>query len=198
MNPKIALAAASLALAVVAAPADAAASNYPPDYPMCTATDSTHAGPFELIKTTTNPWGHHARLTIAYRGYLRDHFPDDQINFYVSLNGNDVFVDASAGTHGDAYALFTAGPRNCMMCIDYQATPGSACAEHIAAGGSSGSWLCQYETPVEEELFYWAFNSYNQQNAWDIQVAAEANGWWDSDYGYNYHARFEPRTSCSY
>lgn len=200
MNLKslVAVAAATFATVAVAtlAPADASASNYPPDYPVCSSSDTLHTGPFELIRNTTNPWGHHAKLTIAYRGYLRSFFPDDQINFYVKLNGNDAFVDASAGSNDDAYVLFTAGPRDCAMCIDYQAPPGSACAQYIAGGGSSGSWLCNAETPTEQNLFYWAFNNNGQQNAWDIEVAAEANGWWDSNYGYNYRARFEPRTTC--
>lgn len=195
MNLKIALAAASLTLAATAASSDASASWYPPDYVSCGVTDNVTTGPFELIKQTTN-YGDHAKLTIAYRGYLRDYYPDDEINFYVKLNGNDALIGASSGSHDDAYVLLISGPRDCYMCIDYQAAPGSECAEYIAGGGQSATWLCHYETPVEEDLFYWAFDEYNHQNAWDIELAAEANGWWDSNYGANYYARFEPRNAC--
>jgi len=41
-------------------------------------------------------------------------------------------------------------------------------------------------------VFYWAFNEQYRQNAWDIHVAAESHGQWDSNWGNNYYGRFEP------
>lgn len=197
MNVKI-LAALSLAAAVVTGASEGRASNYPPDYPICSSSDSVTTGPFELIRQTTNPYAaHHANLTAAYRGYLRAWFPDDQIHIYINLNGNDAVLNASQGANNDAYVFLNAGINSCYMCIGYQSTPGSECQQYIANGGTDGSWLCKQPTATEDHVFFWAYNSSGTQNAWDIQVAAEAGGYWDSNYGQNFRARFEPRTTCN-
>jgi hypothetical protein len=199
MNVKI-LAALSLAAVavVVTSASEGRASNYPPDYPMCSSADSVTNGPFEIIRHTTNPYAsHHANLTVAYRGYLRALFPDDQIHIYVNLNGNDASLPAKSGSNNDAYVFLNAGINSCYMCIGYQSAPGSECQLYIANGGSDGSWLCKQPTATESNLFLWAYGPSGTQNAWDIQVAAEAGGYWDSNYGQNYYARFEPRTTCN-
>lgn len=192
------------ALAVTAcsvfASTDSDASFYPPSYPMCSATDTVTTGPFELIKHTANPYSNHnSQLTVAYRGYLRNYYPDNEINFYVRLNGSDVFVPANAGTNNDAYAYFNAGPRDCAICspppYDYQNS--SICTSYsFPAGGSGPVWVCNWPNATESELFYWAFNEAGYQNAWDIEVAAESHGYWDSNWGNNFYGRFEPRMSC--
>ncbi len=188
--------AAAAALCALSAAQDSGASFYPPDYPMCSARDTITTGPFELIKDTKNPYSNkNAQLTVAYRGYLRDSYPDSEINFYIRLDGSDVFVPASAGTYGDAYATFNAGPRACLVCPSYYG-PSTTCDNYLANGGSPGNWACEGPTETEQDLFFWAFNQYGQQNAWDIEVAAESHGQWDSNWGWNYHARFEPRTGC--
>lgn len=61
---------------------------------------------------------------------------------------------------------------------------------------SSGQWVCQWPTSTEEHMFFWAFDGYGHQNAWDIYVAAEAGGEWDSNWGANFYGRFEPVNSC--
>ncbi|MEX1362454.1 MAG: hypothetical protein AB1Z98_04965 [Nannocystaceae bacterium] len=184
---------ASLALPV----GEAEASNYPPDYPICTSEDVVQTGPFELIKYTYNPFASYATFTVAYRGYLRGSYADDQINIWISLNGNDAFVPASAGSHDDAYVYFDSGPRSCGWCIPggYGGSP-AICDGVVIPEGSSGQWICEQPTSTEDHLFYWGFDEYGNQNGWDIQVAAEAGGQWDSNWGNNYAASFEPRNSC--
>ena len=190
----LAVAAAAVATTLFAA-ADSGASFYPPDYPMCSARDTAWTGPFELNKDTRNPYSNHnAQLIISYRGYLRSYYPDNEINFYIRLNGNDIFVPASAGTNGDAYVYLNAGPRSCLICPSYYG-PSTICDEYLANGGSPGNWACAWPNETEEEIFFWAFNQ-STQNAWDIEVAAESHGQWDSNWGWNYHTRFEPRTTC--
>lgn len=189
-------AAFAVAACTVLATSDSEASFYPPSYPMCSAQDTVYTGPFELIKHTTNPYSNtNSQLTVAYRGYLRDYYPDHEINFYVRLNGSDVFVAASSGSHDDAYAYFNAGPRDCAICApppyDYQ--NGAICDGYTFQPGSSATWVCNWPNAIEEELFEWAFNNAGYQNAWDIEVAAESHGYWDSNYGANYYGRFEPR-----
>lgn len=191
-------AAAAAALCTVLVAEDSRASFYPPDYPICSSRDTLSTGPFELIKDTKSPYNDNAQLTVSYRGYLRGSFPDSEINLYVRLNGNDIFVPASAGSNGDAYVYLNAGPRACTICspppYDYQ--NGAACDGYQYPENSGATWVCQGPTGDEEEIFYWAFNEYSQQNAWDIEVAAESHGYWDSNWGWNYHGRFEARTSC--
>jgi hypothetical protein len=197
MNIKI-LAALSLGAVVVTGSSESRASNYPPDYPVCSSSETVTTGPFEIIRRTTNPYAsHHANLTAAYRGYLRAWFPDDQIHIYINLNGNDALLTASSGSNNDAYVFLNAGLNSCYMCIGYQSAPGSECQQYIAGGGTDGSWLCKQPTATETHMFLWAYSSYGAQNAWDIQVAAEAGGYWDSNYGQNFRARFEPRTTCN-
>lgn len=175
---------------------EAAASNYPPSYPVCSQDDTVTTGPFELIKHTYNPYAGYATLTVAYRGYLRDSYADDEINLWVSLNGNDAFVPASAGSYDDAYVFFDSGPRACVWCArDFEGNP-SVCDDVVYGQYSSGQWLCQDPTTTEEHVFFWAFDEYDAQNAWDVYVAAEANGQWDSNWGANYYGRFEPVNSC--
>lgn len=168
-------AAAALAASLCAAlPAEA--SNYPPDYDYCSLVETRYAGPFEVIRDWVQP--DQAKLTVAYRGYLRDHFADDEINIYIRLNGNDAFIPARSGSNDDAYIFLNSGPRDC----------------HIDM--SNGSWICSWPTPVEDHVFFWGW-SQTGVNAWDIELAAEANGWWDSNWGNNYYARFEP-VSCGW
>ena len=197
MNIKI-LAALSLAAAVVTGSSESRASNYPPDYKVCSSAETVTTGPFEIIRHINNPWsGHHADLTAAYRGYLRAWFPDDQIRIYINLNGNGALLSASSGSNNDAYVFLNSGLNSCYMCIGYQSAPGSECQQYIANGGTDGSWLCKQPTATEAHLFLWAYSSSGAQNAWDIQVAAEAGGYWDSNYGQNVRARFEPKTTCN-
>ncbi|MBK8255776.1 MAG: hypothetical protein IPK82_24300 [Polyangiaceae bacterium] len=192
------VAAAAAAACVLMATQDSQASFYPPDYPICSARDTQTQGPFELIKDTKSPYSRNAQLTVAYRGYLRNSFPDNEINFYIRLNGNDIFIPASSGSNGDTYAYLNAGPRNCVICspppYDYQNAP--LCATYEFAENQSSTWVCEGPSADEQEIFFWAFNDYGQQNAWDIQVAAESHGYWDSNWGWNYSGRFEPRTGC--
>lgn len=185
----------SLALAAVTASSDGAASNYPPDYVTCGAIESITAGPFEIIRKTTTHLGHGARLSIVYRGPLRERSADAPIHFYVQLNGNDILVEARRGAHGARVTLI-AGPRNCVLCVDYHDLPRSPCAARMARHDHSGTWLCEDESPDEKEIFTWAYDAEGHQNAWDIELAAESSGSWDSNLGANYHARFEPLERC--
>jgi len=190
------LAPAMLAAALI--PTAAEASNYPPSYAVCGIEDHIVTGPFELIKETVDPSDGHAYLTVAYDGYLRDWYADDDINLWIRLNGHDVFVPASPGTYDDAYAFFDSGPRDCRWCPpnppEYLA---GGCEGVTLPPYSSGTWVCNEPTATEQHLFYWAFDEWDDQNAWDIEVAAEANGQWDSNWGNNFYGRFEPRNSCS-
>ncbi|XXT17086.1 hypothetical protein WME94_43345 [Sorangium sp. So ce429] len=183
----------SLALSVVAR--EGAASNYPPSYDYCGPTTTAHAGPFEIIQDPVRSDA--AKLTVAYRGYLRDLYPDHEINLYIRLNGSDAFLPASAGAHGDAYVLVSNAPRDCAWC----SPPPDASGQRICGGAplpptSSGTWVCNEPTATEEDLFLWAYGQYGHMNAWDIEVAAESHGAWDSNLGSNYAARFEARSSC--
>lgn len=190
----LAVALAAVATTVLAA-ADSRASFYPPDYDFCNGNDTAYTGPFELIKHTKSPWGHNAQLTVSYRGYLRAYYPDNEINFYIRLNGNDIFVPAGGGANGDAYVYLNSGPRSCLICPSYYG-PSTTCDEYLANGGQPGNWACAGPTADEQDIFFWAFNEVGGQNAWDIEVAAESHGQWDSNWGWNYHGRFEPRTTC--
>lgn len=196
---------AALALALVLPAAPAVASNYPPDYPTCNMTDRVTSGPFELIRHTTRIPGHGSTLTISYRGYLRSKYSDNQIKFYVRLNGQDPqpilgtpMLQASAGSNGDAYVYLNAGVRSCSMCMEYLADSWPECKAFLDAGNYGGQWLCQQPSALENHMFYWAFNEYGGLNAWDVFVAAEANGEWDSNFGMNYYGRLPERQYCSY
>lgn len=166
---------AAAAAASLFAASHAEASNYPPDYDYCSLVETRSTGPFEVIRDWVQP--DHAKLTVAYRGYLRDYFADDEINIYIRLNGNDAFIPANPGANDDAYIFMNSGPRDCHMDM------------------STGSWLCSWPTPLEDHVFFWGWNQ-SMVNAWDIELAAEANGSWDSNWGYNYHARYEPISAC--
>lgn len=187
-------------LASLALPAgEAEASFYPPSYPVCSSEQTVDTGPFEIIKYTYNPFNSYATLTVAYRGYLRNWYADDEINVWISINGNDVFVPASAGDHDDAYVVFDTGPRDCTVCTTNPNYNQAVCQEYFPPDGAGdGDWHCAWPTVTEEHLFFWATDEYGQENAWDIEVAAEAGGEWDSNWGNNYAARFEPRNSCYY
>lgn len=176
MKSLVALSTALVASAALLVPADASASAYPPDYDYCPGWYSLSSGPFEFIQDWVQD--DDADLTIAYRGYLRDHFPDHEINFYIRVNGNDAFVPASAGANDDAYVLIHGGPYDCGYCT------GAGCVQP--------SWVCSWPSSVEEHLLYWGWSSYQTVNAWDVEVAAESHGYWDSNYGQNYSVRFEP------
>ncbi|AKT42209.1 hypothetical protein [Chondromyces crocatus] len=194
MIRKILAAAAPLAIALASFPGDSAASNYPPDYDFCSRVDTASSGPFDIIRDHVDVT-RHMKLTISYDGYLRDHFADDEINIYIRLNGNDAFVAANAGVNDDAYVFLDSGPRGCFWCSagSYNQNPACEGVEHAPYSG--GRYVCSDPTPTEEHVFFWAFGEQGQLNAWDIEVAAEANGWWDSNYGANYSVRLEP-TSC--
>ena len=87
-----AVAAPLAAVALVSAEQPAAASsNYPPDHDYCPPSDTVFSGPFELIRDTR--FVYNATLTVAYRGYLRDLYPDDEVNIYIWLNGQDAFLE---------------------------------------------------------------------------------------------------------
>ncbi|MBZ5711765.1 hypothetical protein [Nannocystis pusilla] len=181
-------------LALGLASTSAQASNYPPDYDMCSLTETLYSGPFEVIRDFVDPWDQHYKLTIAYDGYLRDDHADDEINLYVALNGHDAMLEAFPGAHDDAYVLLDSGPRGCYWCPNGPHAP-DYCDDVTFDPYQSGKWLCSEPTAVEQHLFYWAFDGLGGLNAWDIELAAEAGGEWDSDYGNNFAVRFEPR-SC--
>jgi hypothetical protein len=183
MIRKVLAAALPLSLALAAVTSDAAASNYPPSYNYCGPTTTAYSGPFELIQDPVRTDS--ANLTVAYRGYLRGWFPDNEINIYVRLNGNDAFLPAASGSNGDAYIFVSNAPQDCALCGGYPYPP--------ECNGST--WVCSEPTATEEHLFFWAYNEYSM-NAWDIEVAAESHGYWDSNYGANYHAHFDARLSC--
>lgn len=193
---------AALALALILPAARAQASDYPPDYAICNVTDMVTSGPFQLIRHTTKVPGQGASLTVSYRGYLRNKYADSQIKIYVSLNGNNPqpilgtpMMQASSGTNADAYIYLKAGPRNCGKCMAYMTT-WPECQAFLAAGNYEGQWLCAQPSALESHMFQWAFDSNGYQNAWDVYVAAEANGEWDSNFGANYYGRLPPKTSC--
>lgn len=190
------------ALALLLPVTQAQASDYPPDYAVCSVTDSVTTGPFELIRHTSRLPGKQATLTVSYRGYLRSKYSDNQIHLYVSLNGQNPLpptgsatLQASAGANNDAYIFLNAGQRNCSKCMAYMTT-WPECMAFLAAGNYEGQWLCVQPSALESHMFYWAFDSYGYQNAWDIYVAAEANGEWDSNLGANYYGRLPARSSC--
>jgi hypothetical protein len=160
------------ALLLTAVTFEALASNYPPDYNACGQMEMVSTGPFDVIRHVASIQHENVALTVAYDGYLRDFYPDNEINIYVRLNGHDAFVPASAGVNNDAYIHLSSGPRNCQCC-----------------------WSsCDGPTATEEHLFFWALHGHYQVNAWDVFVAAESHGWWDSNFGANFYARFEPAT----
>lgn len=181
-------------LALGLASTTAHASNYPPDYDMCSLTETLDSGPFRVIRDFVDPWDEHYKLTIVYDGYLRDQYADDQINFYVSLNGNSAMLDALPGVNDDAYVFLDSGPRGCFWCPNGP-NPNSSCNNVTFDPYQSGKWICSYPSAVENHLFYWSHDEFGGLNAWDIELAAEAGGQWDSNYGGNFDVRFEPR-SC--
>lgn len=194
---------AALALALILPVAQAQASDYPPDYAICNVTDSVTSGPFQIIRNTTRVPGRGATLTVSYRGYLRNKYPDSQIKIYVSLNGNNPqpilgtpMMQAYSGTNNDAYIYLNAGPRACSKCMAYMASGWPECQAFLAAGNYEGQWLCVQPSALENHMFQWAFDTNSYQNAWDVYVAAEANGEWDSNYGANYYGRLPAKTSC--
>lgn len=182
MKSLAALSTALVTAAALLAPAEASASNYPPDYDYCSARYTVTNGPFEFVQDWVQQ--DDANLTISYRGYLRNYYPDNEINFYVRLNGNDAFVPASQGSNGDAYVLVRGGPYDCHYCAPYY---GGDCTDVYG-------WVCSWPDEVDDHLMFWGWNG-TMVNAWDIEVAAESHGYWDSNFGQNYDARFEP-TSC--
>ena len=193
--PRFALLLSSLAVALAAVtPIPLAhASLYGPDYDVCSAVDVATTGPFTVVRDFVDLADEHIKLTVAYDGYLRDTYPDDQISLYVRLNGHDALIAAQAGQHDDAYVLLNSGIRGCRWC-----EPGSPnnAAECVAASypvGAAGIWHCQQPDASEQHLFFWAFDPEGGLNAWDLELAAEAGGEWDSDYGANFDLRLEPR-----
>jgi len=178
-------------LAAALAPTLASASNYPPDFDLCSVTETRAAGPFEVIRDFVDPWDQHYKLTIVYDGYLRDDYADDEINFYVSLNGNDAMIEALPGVHDDAYVFLDSGPRGCFNCWKGSSAP--QCADVEYGPYQYEKWVCSGPSPLEQHLFFWTHDEFGGLNAWDIELAAEAGGQWDSDFGNNFHVRFEPR-----
>ncbi|QSQ13020.1 hypothetical protein [Myxococcus landrumensis] len=185
---------AAFALSLLLPLSAARASDYPPDYPICSVYDSATTGPFEVIRHTRRLPGRLATLTVAYRGFLRGLYPDTDISLYIQLNGRQQLIQARAGTNNDAYVFLDAGPRSCGKCMRYMNTP--LCNAHFEAGGQEGVWVCAQPTPVESDLFFYAFDANGNQNAWDISLAATAHGQWDSNLGSNYFARLPARSSC--
>jgi len=195
MNPTKLTLMILLTSATLLAPLTAAASNYPPDYDVCGTDEYAYSGPFELILDTVD-MKDHAQLSVAYRGYLRDSYADEDINIYISLNGQDAFIGASSGSYDDAYIFLDSGPRTCVWCATNFSGNPSACDGFEPQYDSSGGWVCQEPTALEEHMFFWAFDEWGDRNAWDIYLAAEANGEWDSNWGSNYYARFEEYGGC--
>jgi hypothetical protein len=181
-------------LLAMVAPASAAASWYPPDYHVCSARDVRQAGPFELIRDVWNFGTNGVALTVAYRGQLLSRFPASELHFYIRLNGHDIYVPASPGGHDDAYVFLRTGARDCSICAEYLRQNWPACDAWLRQGHSA-DWVCSGPTADEQELFGYAFNG-TYLNAWDIEVAAEAHGEWDSAYGQNFAGRFESRYGC--
>ncbi|HZI13924.1 MAG TPA: hypothetical protein VE153_26385 [Myxococcus sp.] len=177
---------AALALALLLPAARGEASNYPPDYPVCNVYDTQTTGPFEVIRRTTKLPGVGSSLTVAYRGYLRGKYADNQIQLFVKLNGQYATLQANSGSYNDAYIYLNAGPRDCTMCYSQ-----TGCGTT-----PPGAWMCNWPTPTEQHVFTYGWNEYYHLNAWDIEVAATANGEWDSNFGNNYHARLPARSSC--
>jgi hypothetical protein len=197
---KMLLAALALVLSV---PGESHASNYPPDYPVCNMRDSVTSGPFEIIRHTTMIPSRQSSLTVSYRGYLRGKYADNQIKLYVSLNGQNPqpilgtpMLQARQGSYNDAYVYLHAGRHSCYMCTWYSGS--RECQDYLAAGGQAGVWMCQEPGALENHMFQWAFDPYGYLNAWDVSVAAEANGEWDSNFGMNYYGRLPERRSCAY
>ncbi|NMO20677.1 hypothetical protein HPC49_45525 [Pyxidicoccus fallax] len=185
---------AALSLALLLPTAAAEASDYPPDYAICNSSDTKTTGPFEVIRRTTRLPGRQSTLTVAYRGFLRNLYPDNQISIFVKLNGQYATFQASSGTNNDAYIYLNAGQRNCTKCFTYMNTP--LCNAHFAAGGQEGVWVCEQPTAQESHLFLYGWDQNGYMNAWDIEVAAVANGQWDSNGGANYFTRLPAHTSC--
>ncbi|XXF77078.1 hypothetical protein P2318_29090 [Myxococcaceae bacterium GXIMD 01537] len=195
---------AALALSLTLAAPGARASDYPPDYAFCNMTDSVTSGPFEIIRKTTRLPGRGSTLTVAYRGYLRGLYPDNEIRIYVSLNGQNpqpitgnATLQASAGSYNDAYILLNANVRSCQKCLAYMTT-WQRCMDHLAAGNPEGQWVCEQPSALENHMFTWAFDANYGLNAWDVYVAAESHGQWDSNFGANYYGRLPARTSCTW
>jgi hypothetical protein len=184
----------SLALVFTLAPARGFASWYPPDYRVCSSREVRQVGPFEIIKDVWNYGRNGVGLTVAYRGELLSRFPARELHFYIRLNGHDIYVPASQGSHGDAYVYLRPGARDCAICQEYMRASWPACDAWLGAGRSP-DWVCGGPSADEQELFTYAFDG-TLQNAWDIEVAAEAQGQWDSAHGKNYAGRFEPRQGC--
>ena len=187
------IATAGLALGLSLLAADASASNYPPDYPICSVIETQYSGPFEVIRKLIDPSDSHVQLTVAYDGYLRDDYADNEITIYLRLNGQDALISANPGSNDDAYVFLDSGPRACAYCGNGGFNYSSACEGVVFAPQESGRWICQNPSSIEQHVFFWAFNQSGDLNAWDIELAAEANGEWDSNYGANFDLRFEPR-----
>jgi hypothetical protein len=183
-----------LALLVSLVPAGGSASWYPPDYRVCSVRDVRTDGPFELIREVWNHGRNGVGLTIAYRGELLRRFAASDIHFYVRLNGHDIYLRASQGSHGDAYVYLRTGARNCNICQEYMRSTWPECDAWLGAGRSP-DWVCGGPSADEAELFTYAFDG-TYLNAWDLEVAAEAHGQWDSAFGQNFRGRFEPRYGC--
>jgi hypothetical protein len=151
-------------------------------------------GPFEVIRDVWNYGRNGVGLTVSYRGELLQRFPASELHFYVRLNGHDIYVPAWQGTHGDAYAYLRSGARDCSICQESMRASWPACDAWLSAGRSP-DWVCGGPSADEGELFSDAFDG-SSMNAWDIEVAAEAHGQWDSAFGRNFACRFEPRHGC--
>lgn len=177
-----------LLLACSSTPAEVGSSTnssyYPPDYPVCSIDESLAAGPFEIIRHHTSGTGF--GLTISYRGFLADHNSSEEIWFYVELNGQQAWVQGESGTNGDAYAHLWAGPSDCWHCSGYS---GQDCTDGVR-------WVCEWPSELETNLFAWASNG-GTLNRWNVQVAASANGAWDSNFGANFGVSFEQRMICA-
>jgi hypothetical protein len=194
MKPRLAAVFTLLFVGLLLVPGAGSASWYPPDYRVCSARDVRQTGPFEVIRDLWKHGPNGAGLTISYRGELLRRFPASEIHFYIRLNGHDVYVPAWQGSHGDAYVYLRTGARDCSICSEYLRASWPACDAWLGAGRSP-DWVCSGPTADESELFTYAFDGITM-NAWDIELAAEAHGQWDSAFGHNFACRFEPRQGC--
>lgn len=183
----------TVALAAVAATPLAHASLYGPDYDVCSAVDVATTGPFTVVRDFVDLADEHIKLTVAYDGYLRDTHADDEISLYIRLNGHDALIAAQAGQNDDAYVLLNSGIRDCRWCEPNSPNNAAECVAALYPVGAAGVWHCQQPSASEQHLFFWAFDQVGGLNAWDLELAAEAGGEWDSDYGANFDLRLEPR-----
>jgi hypothetical protein len=177
MQRSIAAAATSLFTLLCTFSTGVQASNYPPDYPLCSRRQEKESGPFHFVQRISNPYGKGFALGISYDGPLLQNHDASEIEFYVRINGNDAVLATKAGDSNDAYVFLNAGVRGCTF------------------GHPSMNWQCEYPSDVENHLFFYT-DDHGHMNNWDIEVAATAGGEWDSNGGANFKVTFENKQGC--